>query len=175
MERIAAAKGGKCLSSEYQGLEVKLRWQCEEGHEWEAMPNNVLYNNSWCPVCAGRHQDITDINKLADKRGGKCLSSKYIDNKTKLNWQCEKGHTWLATPNHIKNSGTWCPVCSGNRKLTLKDMQGMAKGRRGKCLSPEYVNAKTKLKWQCEKKHVWEATPDNIKQGTWLGPPSERE
>jgi hypothetical protein len=54
MERIAAAKGGKCLSSEYQGLEVKLRWQCEEGHEWEAMPNNVLYNNSWCPVCARR-------------------------------------------------------------------------------------------------------------------------
>ena len=52
MEKIAVAKGGKCLSGEYRGFEVKLRWQCKEGHEWEATPHNILGNYSWCPVCS---------------------------------------------------------------------------------------------------------------------------
>ena len=52
MKRVAASKGGKCLSSEYQGLRIKLRWQCSEGHEWETIPDKLLYKNSWCPVCA---------------------------------------------------------------------------------------------------------------------------
>jgi hypothetical protein len=33
----------------------------------------------------------------------------------------------------------------------------------GNCLSKEYVNMHTKLKWQCEKGHIWEAKPTNIK------------
>lgn len=54
MERTANAKGGKCLSSEYLGKHVKLRWQCEKGHQWESVPNNVLRLGSWCSVCARR-------------------------------------------------------------------------------------------------------------------------
>jgi len=33
--------------------------------------------------------------------------------------------------------------------------------------SIEYINVKTKLKWQCERRHIWMATPDNIKSGRW--------
>uniref|UniRef100_UPI004047EE3D zinc-ribbon domain-containing protein n=1 Tax=Algoriphagus sp. TaxID=1872435 RepID=UPI004047EE3D len=49
---------------------------------------------------------------IALTRGGNCLSKEYIDAKTKLEWQCKAGHSWFATPNHIKN-GTWCPNCAG--------------------------------------------------------------
>lgn len=38
---------------------------------------------------------IEDMQKLAEKRGGKCLSTEYA--YTKLEWECDEGHTWLMT------------------------------------------------------------------------------
>ena len=69
-------------------------------------------------------------------------------------------------------SGTWCPTCGGTLRGTIEQMQAIAKKRGGKCLSKEYVNAHTKLRWRCAKKHTWEADPDKVKgsrqrSGTW--------
>ncbi|CAI2198996.1 4160_t:CDS:2, partial [Funneliformis geosporum] len=35
-----------------------------------------------------------DMQNLAKAKNGKCLSDKYYDAHTKLEWQCEKGHKW---------------------------------------------------------------------------------
>ncbi len=109
---------------------------------------------------------IQDMHKLANEKGGKCLSSKYANNRTKLEWQCKQGHIWEATPNQVKN-GTWYPQCSGNKKLSIKDMARIAESRGGKCLSSKYINANTRLSWQCGKGHLWEAIPNSIKRGSW--------
>ena len=96
-----------------------------------------------------------------------CLSKKYINGYTKLKWQCKNGHTWLASLSNIKTGGYWCPFCSGKAKHTIKEMREMAKMRSGKCLSTQYVNIYTKLKWQCDKKHRWNASPGNVIKGSW--------
>lgn len=49
------------------------------------------------------------------------------------------------------------------KKLTIEEMQRIARERGGECLSNEYVNYNTNLKWKCKKGHEWEATPSNIK------------
>jgi len=69
-------------------------------------------------------------------------------------------------------AGTWCPICSPKgrgkkRRLTIEEMQGIAKKRGGKCVSKRYKDAKTKLKWECKCGNVWDATPQKIKQGRW--------
>jgi hypothetical protein len=46
-------------------------------------------------------------------------------------------------------------------------MRGIARKRNGKCLSTEYKNAHTKLKWECSLGHQWKALPCNISQGKW--------
>ena len=56
------------------------------------------------------------MRKLAIERGGKCLSTKYTSNKTKLRWQCKKGHEWEAIPHNIKQ-GHRCPKCSEIRPV----------------------------------------------------------
>ncbi|MBU0628434.1 MAG: hypothetical protein KKC75_04540, partial [Nanoarchaeota archaeon] len=71
-----------------------------------------------------------------------------------------------AAANTIRN-GSWCPYCSSKRKLGIEDMHKIAKAKGGKCLSNEYTNNHINLKWQCEKGHVWEATPSNVERGTW--------
>ena len=171
MKVLADKRGGKCLSDTYVNNRTKLLWECVEGHQWEAIPATVK-RGRWCPICArfrsGATQrlGIDEMREIARNRGGKCLSDKYINNKTKLLWQCKEGHRWLAAPSKIK-SGQWCPTCAGRPILTIKDMKELADMRGGKCLSDTYVNNRTKLLWECRKGHRWEAVPSSVKSGTW--------
>ncbi len=52
MQEVARARGGRCLSDEYQGLSVRLTWECHRGHVWNARPRNVIYRGAWCTDCA---------------------------------------------------------------------------------------------------------------------------
>ncbi|PKM92484.1 MAG: hypothetical protein CVU81_00175, partial [Euryarchaeota archaeon HGW-Euryarchaeota-1] len=47
--------GGKCLSTKYINANTKLKWQCKEGHRWEAIPSSIK-KGSWCPVCARKNK-----------------------------------------------------------------------------------------------------------------------
>ncbi len=53
------------------------------------------------------------------------------------------------------------------KEYTLKDMQELAKARGGQCLSTDYVDIKSKLKWKCGFGHEFEATPRLILAGHW--------
>ncbi len=166
IQSIAAKRGGVCLSNKYVNNKTKLRWKCAKGHEWEAHLNSIK-NGHWCPYCANRARlTIEEMQSIASKRGGKCLSSRYTNNKGKLRWRCAKGHEWHATPNEVKH-GTWCKRCSGLAPLTIEEMRSIASERRGECLSDKYINVRTKLRWKCADGHEWETLPSNIRNGNW--------
>ena len=166
MHQLAKSKSGQCLSTGYVNSKTNLKWKCEHGHEWETAPNNIK-RGVWCPICAGNKKStIEEMQEIARQRNGECLSTEYINIDTKLKWRCEHGHEWEAIPYTIKK-GHWCPVCAGNKKSTIEEMQKIARQRNGQCLSTEYVNDTTKLKWKCVHGHKWEAVPSHIKQGTW--------
>jgi hypothetical protein len=105
------------------------------------------------------------MQEIAAERGGRCLSTEYVNSSTKLKWECALGHVWEATPQAIKK-GKWCVECAGSQ-FTIEAMQKIASERGGKCLSDRYVNTSTKLKWECDKGHTWEATPSVIRKGDW--------
>jgi len=166
MHRLAKKRRGKCLSTEYVNSKTKLKWQCSEGDIWEAVPGNIQ-QGTWCPVCADvQKKTMADMHKLAEKHGGKCLSTVYVNIKTKLKWECSEGDTWEATPNDI-HGDHWCPVCADVQKKTMADMHKLAEKHGGKCLSTEYNGAHTKLKWQCSEGDIWEAVPGSTQRGTW--------
>ena len=111
---------------------------------------------------------IDDLNTIAKKKGGKCLSSKYLGYRTKLKWKCSNKHIWKASPDGLMHKGRWCPICAGNYPLSINQLQKIAIDKGGKCLSKKYFNARTKLKWMCSKGHAWEGTADAIKnKNTW--------
>ena len=171
MRTIAKERGGRCLSDEYINDRIKLLWECKEGHIWKATASHIK-NGKWCPKCAvkkrslNRRLTIYEMQEIAKQREGECLSSHYINNRTKLVWKCKKGHIWKATPSHIKG-GRWCPKCAHKKKLTIEEMREVAKQRGGSCLSSNYINNSIKLAWQCTDGHIWYATPRNIKRGRW--------
>ena len=120
------------------------------------------------PVSRMKH-NIEEMKSIAEERGGKCLSKKYVSLEQNLKWQCGKCDTiWDARPANIIWNNQWCPQCGGSQRLTIEEMKAIAKDRGGKCLSKKYTNARTKLRWQCgDFKHIWYATPDSVKRGSW--------
>ena len=110
-----------------QTTHVVLDW------EWK----NLIRINANIPVSLcdwlGKKSTIEEMKIMAHKKWGKCLSEKYVNNNTKLKWQCEKGHVWDSIPHGIKK-GQWCPVCGGTLKLTIEDCthNNIIKNYRGK-------------------------------------------
>lgn len=161
MQDVAIERGGKCLSKEYIQALVPLNWQCKKGHTWDAKPQMIM-NGSWCPQCV-KQDYLQELKEVAESRGGKCLSTEYIDGSVKLKWQCSSGHIWEAKPGNVKIK-SWCPTC---QKVTIDDMQQFAKKNGGKCLSEKYIHSHVHLEWECKKGHIWKAVPSAIKQGEW--------
>jgi len=165
---IANSKEGYCLSKKYKNSHSKLTWKCKEGHVWENSLKNIKNENQWCPYCYGNVRNkIEDCHRLAKKKDGQCLSSVYVNNRTKYSWKCCKGHVWEAKYNDIQR-GQWCPHCANNIRKTIGDCREVAKKRNGECVSSEYVNNHENLLWRCDKGHEWiacfHAVNDN---GTW--------
>ena len=166
-QQIADSRGWKCLSEKYIRSNSKLKWQCDKGHRWEAHISNIKTGRA-CPYCSHKAKPaIEELKQLAASRGGKCLSTEYVNCDTKLEWMCKEGHAWESSTHNVKMKGRWCPVCGGSLKLRIQDMQKEAEKHGGKCLSSEYVNAGTKLEWKCNKGHTWWAIPNNIRRGHW--------
>jgi hypothetical protein len=56
---------------------------------------------------------IEDMRKAARFRGGKCLSDSMIpgDMAKQLEWECQFGHRFAASPALVLQGGHWCPEC----------------------------------------------------------------
>ncbi len=170
--KLAESKGGKFLSKTFKTTKDKYWWQCDKGHP----PWKTTYSAArrhWCRTCSKKHYlNITEIQRLAHSREGKCLSKRYKNSKTKLKIQCKKGHVWKINSDKLIQ-GRWCPICANSRKgasqrLNIEMMQEIAGQRGGECLSKSYKNARLPLKWRCAEGHVWKATADYVKnQGYW--------
>ncbi len=155
---------------------TNLVWECVRGHRWKALPSNVKGSSrkrgTWCLKCANLRRvfnspgDIEKMRDLARARGGRCLSQEYVNSNTRLEWECEQGHRWRAVPRTV-SAGSWCPICARNQRLTLEEFQTLARRRGGKCLSSEYKNKETKLRWRCSLGHDWFAKPGDVKKGSW--------
>jgi hypothetical protein len=166
MQRLADRHNGRCVSSEYLGFSRQHRWQCEAGHEWDSTPRNVKASN-WCLVCRGQQPGrIDELQAVAAARGGRCVSTEYVDARTRLEWECAEGHRWFALPSSVK-SRTWCPVCRCSPRR-FANLEALARRHGGRCLATPYHRGATEaLTFECSKGHTWLALPDRIVGGEW--------
>jgi hypothetical protein len=174
MHRLAALRGGRCLSSEYLGSQTNLQWECGSGHIWSARPNNVRTGH-WCRTCSNaakpKKHSIEVCRSIAEARGGRCLSEHYFNPRTKMLWECQQGHQWQALFDKVKR-GSWCSICYNGRgqasdSKRLSKAIGHALERGGECLSQRWLGPKHVLSWKCEKGHQWDASSAKVYAGAW--------
>jgi len=107
----AARRGGRCLAEAYVDSLSLMEWECAQGHRWRAVAHSIRQGH-WCKRCADeklRHS-VAALHAIAAERGGRCVAESYTNSQAKLEWECQRGHQWLASFNSIKQ-GSWCPEC----------------------------------------------------------------
>lgn len=170
LRALARDRGGECLFEGRLAPTSVVRWRCAQGHVWETLPS-VMIGGGWCAECEPRRRrrqwSLELMQAIAGERGGECLSTEYRHFSEPLRWRCAKGHVWEAKPGGIVNVGTWCRRCAGKEKHSLEEVRALARERGGECLSSEYVNTTTPLRWRCQHGHEWRAAFGNVRGGSW--------
>ena len=110
---FAKTNNGRCLSLSCKNIDDKVELQCQNNHSWQVAARSIIYQKSWCKICAGTELLNIEIAKdIARQRAGECLSNVYVGANEKLLWRCYFGHTWTATLNSTRNLHSWCPSCN---------------------------------------------------------------
>jgi very-short-patch-repair endonuclease len=156
------------------GTAKRVYWKCSNNHSWDATVANRARLGSGCPYCTG-WKALKGVNDLATLYPD--LSSQLLDptiaetikpmSNKKLDWVCEKGHTWSAIV-ASRTKGHGCPYCSNNKLLVGFNDLETVDPKLAKELDDPNLTSKdligwghTKSWWKCNKGHRWESTPSN--------------
>ena len=111
-------EGYELLSKEYINNKTKLKLKCPLGHEFDMMFNSFK-NGYRCSKCSKTKKlTYNEVKKYIEKEGYKLLSDTYINNRTKLELKCPKGHIFYMNFNNFKDSGCRCPECANSKGET---------------------------------------------------------
>lgn len=114
--RVAHERGFIWLGLLPNATHVKTRWQCPQGHVWEAPYRSIAHNKSGCPHCkyerlgAKRKNKTDKYHALATRRGFKWVGAEVRNTKIKTAWECPSGHRWDSNYLNILH-GNGCPHC----------------------------------------------------------------
>lgn len=148
---LAASKNYEVLGvwlNEHQRV-TKFGFSCRHGHQrlFDFL-GGPFTGKLVCDLCPsgrsmkeGRKQEVDELHSLAKSRGGKLISTVYLDQKTLMDWECEKGHRFCMSLSSVKYSGSWCSVCaeSSGESLTRQLLQGLTGGKFVKSRPPWLV------------------------------------
>ena len=115
-------------------------------------------------MAQGKKYTIEYVKEVAKERGFLCLSNKYINIHTHLEFKCPFNHEIKMTFDHFK-SGGGCGICYGKQKKEIDDIRNYLKKYNYELLSKEYKDSRSKLKILCPKGHEFEMTWDSFKFG----------
>lgn len=129
------------MSSIAKSSTKRVKWMCNQGHEWKARISDRVCHRSDCPICKAElhseicmqsrlNQGLNDLCSwcLSNGEWGKQLMSEWtgldennqpisIESITrasnkKVKWKCSQGHEWYATV-VSRTIGRGCPYCTG--------------------------------------------------------------
>ena len=87
------------------------------------------------------------VEWLSHNRDNIDITGNYMGSSIPTEFRCAEGHTWVTTPNSIKN-GTGCPHCSLNARCTVEKFnEYLMINQRPVLMVGEYVNNRTKTKF----------------------------
>ena len=155
---------GYKLVGEYKSALTKVEIQCNEGHKYFVIPSKFKIGRR-CPICAGQHLETAKLEfiKQVESENYKLLGE-YINNRTKVEIQCDKGHRYFVIPSSFKQ-GYRCPICSGNHPETAKLNFVKQVNEEGYKLIGDYVNVTTKVELECDREHKYFVIPSSFKSG----------
>ena len=154
---------------------MRVWWQCGQGHDYEAVVANRVVLGRGCPYCARKRagygndlaSEFPDIAAEwhSDRNGALTPAQVLAGSGRKVWWQCPAGHDYEATVNKRVGGSTGCPFCAGRRAGHGNDLATLHpavaaewhRDRNG-ALTPSQVvpGSGRKVWWQCPAGHDYD-------------------
>lgn len=145
-----------------------ISFECDKGHVFKRNPSNFYNLNSKCPICNKGNRKMPLVgdafNEYVASFGYKAIGI-YVNNATKIEFRCDKGHIYKTTPKAFK-SGCRCPKCSNVCPEQAKENFIKVCNDNNYTVIGKYVSTKVKVKIRCSKGHEFSARPNDITMGS---------
>lgn len=109
-------EGHKLLSDTYVNSSTPLKIKCPNSHVY-IRSYNYFRNDCRCSICKEKEikdkklKRFNEVKNYIESFNYKLLSKEYINNRTKLQIECNKGHIYFVTLDDFQR-GNRCPYCS---------------------------------------------------------------
>lgn len=164
----AMEEAGYTLLEEYIDTSTSVRIVCDKGHEISIKPNKFKASRR-CSICA-KNNSADFKQRVLDKAeevGFKILSE-IVNSKESIEIECSKGHVFNRRASSFYNKNSKCPIC--NKGKSKPPITGDAFARYVEefnyKLLGQYISNHVKVKFQCDKGHIYETTPKTFKNGS---------
>ena len=159
------------------GVNRKVWWKCDQGHEWKATVSSRS-NGCRCPYCSGKlivpgENDLaTTVPSIAeqwnyDQNGSLLPTQVSAYSNKRVWWRCELGHEWQSIISTRTSANSSCPYCTGRKVLPgfndLATKEPLVAKQwhptRNGTLEPSMVTvgSNKRVWWQCSDGHEWKA------------------
>ena len=115
LRAYANSRGGYITTTLITSAKDRVAFQCAQNHEWSSVAEAIINQRTWCPHCAGQTpRTLKQLSLIAESRGGRVLSSEYVNVDTKYDYECVLGHRFSNSFKKVEG-GQWCPTCNKGR------------------------------------------------------------
>jgi hypothetical protein len=127
LRQVLSSRNLTLISKKWIDVSFKYVIRCNVcTHEFKQTARSYLNSRkvAGCKKCAmkvtaqevgKRKLGIGALRAIAEKHGGRCVSTEYINVKTKYQWVCRKGHTFDRTLDSIQSKGSFCTKCRNSK------------------------------------------------------------
>ena len=84
-EYVKKEHNGKCLESDYVSNRTKMKWECFEGHQWEAVWEHIS-SGHWCPECASFKTEKICKKLIQKKLGFEFKKTRFFIDNQRYEW-----------------------------------------------------------------------------------------
>lgn len=140
----------KLLERQYENAKTKMLCRCKkDGYEWLSDWSHLSQGRG-CPQCAGNVKMTYEKVKNYVETNSNCklISEEYINNESKLTFQCKCGRKFEKTLNDFRRNNKNCPQCSASKRGKMKrtnkqDIERLITSKGFEFLDLKYVNGKS--------------------------------
>lgn len=145
--------GFTLVANNYIKAADNFQFICPNGHQYQATFKMFLRGNR-CAVCSQKAKpDFDFIKSEFEAKGYTLLSKEYVNQDTKLEVLCPKGHHHSLKWNHFYRSGVKCPHCTRKVKITIEQARDYFASQGYILNETEYINCETHMSYTCPKGH----------------------
>lgn len=113
--RTRLAGEGVVLLDRYGGANVRARFRCASGHEFDGLPSHMVRSGATlCQVCGGRDPEsrLADFAALVEAQDGTLLESRWLGAHEKHDCMCAQGHLCSPRPAGVASGKSICRICA---------------------------------------------------------------